>query len=73
LDRNTSDVWRPSGYNLFAPIPGSSRYAGINLVSGCCKSFTRTELCLLSEAEFFLVPLGVEINPRFNRGKIKKL
>lgn len=53
MDRNTSDVWRPSGYNLFAPIPGSSRYAGINLVSGCCKSFTRTELCLLSEAEFF--------------------
>ena len=48
-----SDVWRPSMYNLFAPIPGSSRYAGVNLVSGCCKSFTRTELCLLSEAEFF--------------------
>lgn len=53
MDRKMSDVWRPSRYNLFAPIPGSSRYAGINLVSGCCKSFTRTELCLLSETEFF--------------------
>ena len=44
--------WRPSRYNLFAPIPGTDRFAGINLFHGSCDTYTGAELYLLSEVEF---------------------
>ena len=54
LDRITSGSgkWRPSRYNLFAPIPGTDLYAGINLFHGSCDTYTQAELYLLSEVEF---------------------
>ena len=48
---NNSSNWHQSRYNLFAPIPGSKSYAGINTFSGTYGVFSVPELYLLSETE----------------------
>lgn len=47
-----SSKWRASRYNLFAPIPGTDLFAGINLFHGSCDTYSKAELYLLSEVEF---------------------
>ena len=48
---DNKSTWHQSRYNLFAPIPGSKHYAGINTFSGSAGVFSMPELYLLSETE----------------------
>ena len=48
----SGDTWHRSRYNLFAPIPGTDKFAGINLFHGSCDTYSNAELYLLSKVEF---------------------
>ncbi len=54
LDRIAAGVnaWHQSKYNIFAPIPGTNQFVGINLLHGTCATYSKAELYLLSEVEF---------------------
>lgn len=43
--------WHVSKYNLYARIPGSEKFAVVNLIRGICEAYSFVELCLLDEAE----------------------
>ena len=45
------DTWHQSRYNLFARIPGTDKFAGINLFHGSCDTYSNAELYLLSKVE----------------------
>ena len=51
ISGNNNLSWHQSRYNLFAPIPGSNSFAGINTFYGSCGVFSKPELYLLSETE----------------------
>jgi radical SAM additional 4Fe4S-binding domain len=50
-EKKSDNSWHSSRYNLFARIPGTDRYACVNVFYGSCTEYSKAELYLLSEVE----------------------